>query len=113
MTRAEPEPIDPHRLRHVEAARLRSRAIRGAIVKAALGMIFLLGALSYALGPTPRDRASLAWMAGLVVLSTFNVGLGLRTVSRVRHLRSRLWLPATLAWGLLSVVLLRLLTAWR
>jgi hypothetical protein len=104
---------DPHRLRHVQAARLRSKAIRGAIGKTALGMIFLLGALSYAFGPAPRDGASLAWMAGLVVLSTFNIGLGLRTIARVHHRGGRYWLPATLAWGLLSVVLLRLLTAVR
>jgi hypothetical protein len=48
-------------------------------------------------------------MAGLVVLSTFNVGLGLRTFSRVRRQAARVWLPATLLWGVLSAALLRML----
>jgi hypothetical protein len=101
------------RLRHVQAASLRARAIRGALGKAALGMLFLLGALSYALGPAPHDRISLAWMAALAVLSTLNVGLGLRAIARVRHRGRRLWLPATLVWGVLSVVLLKLLSGSR
>jgi hypothetical protein len=100
-------------LRHVQAATLRARAVRGALGKTALGTLFLLGALSYGLGPAPHDRSSLLWMAGLVVLSTFNVGLGLRTLSRVRHRGGRLWLPAALAWGVLSVVMLKLLSAGR
>jgi hypothetical protein len=101
------------RLRHVQAATLRARAIRGAIGKATLGMLFLLGALSYALGPAPRDGISLLWMAALAVLSTLNIGLGLRGIARVRHRGRRIWLPATLLWGILSVVLLRLLSANR
>jgi hypothetical protein len=101
------------KLRHVQAASLRARAIRGALGKAALGMLFLLGALSYALGPAPRDRTSLLWMAALAVLSTLNIGLGLRGIAQVRHGGRRIWLPATLAWGVLSVVLLRLLSASR
>jgi hypothetical protein len=96
-------------LRHVRAAQLRARAIRGAIGKAVLGTVFLLGALSYAFGPTPYQSASRTWMAILVVLSTFNVGLALRTFSRVRRRGGKLWLPAALAWGLLAAAVLRIL----
>jgi hypothetical protein len=49
------------------------------------------------------------WMACLVVLSTFNVGLGLRTFSKVNRTAARFWLPATLAWGLLSAAVLKIL----
>ncbi len=48
-------------------------------------------------------------MAGLVVLSTLNVGLGLRTFCRVRRRAARLWLAATAAWGVLATVLLKIL----
>jgi hypothetical protein len=97
-------------LRHVRAAQLRARATRGAIGKAVLAMVFLLGALSYAFGPV-ADQTSRTWMAALVVLSTLNVGLSLRTFSRVRHRGARLWLPATIVWGVLSAALLRMLLA--
>jgi hypothetical protein len=50
-------------------------------------------------------------MALLVVLSTFNVGLGLRTFSRVRRRARRFWLVATILWGLLATGLLRILLA--
>jgi hypothetical protein len=93
----------------VRAAQLRARAIRGAIGKSVLGTLFLLGALSYAFGPAPHSPSSRFWMAGLVVLSTLNVGLGLRTFSRVRRKAARIWLPATLAWGVLSAALLKIL----
>jgi hypothetical protein len=96
-------------LRHVRAAQLRARAVRWAIGKSVLGMVFLLGALSYALGPVPHDPSSVFWMAALVVLSTFNVGLGLRTFSRANRRAARVWLPATLAWGILSAALLKIL----
>jgi hypothetical protein len=96
-------------LRHVKAAQLRARAVRWAIGKSVLGSVFLLGALSYALGPAPHAPSSVFWMAGLVVLSTFNVGLGLRTFSRVNRHAARYWLPATLAWGLLAAALLKIL----
>jgi heme/copper-type cytochrome/quinol oxidase subunit 3 len=47
----------------------------------------------------------------LVVLSTFNVGLGLHTFSRVRRQARRFWLVATILWGLLATGLLRFLLA--
>jgi hypothetical protein len=96
-------------LRHVRAAQLRAKAVRWAIGKSVLGSVFLVGALSYALGPEPHHSNSVLWMAALVVMSTFNVGLGLRTFSRVNRKVSRYWLPATLAWGLLSTALLKIL----
>jgi hypothetical protein len=102
---------DGKSLRHVRAAQLRTRATRGAIGKSALGSVFLLGALSYAFGPSPHDRNSVVWMALLVVMSTFNVGLGLRTFARVNRRFTRFWLPATLAWGVLSAALLKILLA--
>jgi hypothetical protein len=98
-------------LRHVRAAQLRARATRGAIGKAVLAMVFLLGALAYGFGPAAAQTSSRTWMAVLVVLSTLNVGLSLRTFSRVRHRGARLWLPATIAWGVLSAALLRILLA--
>jgi hypothetical protein len=105
MAAGGPEPS----LRHVRAAQLRARAIRGAIGKAVLGMVFLLGALAHVFGPVPHARSALVWMAALVVLSTFNIGLALRTFSRVRHRGARIWLPATLVWGVLSAALLKML----
>jgi hypothetical protein len=96
-------------LRQVQAAQLRARAVRWAIGKSVLGSVFLVGALSYALGPLRHEPSARLWMAGLVVLSTFNVGLGLRTFSRVNRKVARYWLPATLAWGLLSATLLKIL----
>jgi hypothetical protein len=109
-TEAERGASSPRRtLRHVRAAQLRARAIRGAIGKSVLGTVFLLGALSYALGPAPEAPVSRFWMAALVVLSTLNVGLGLRTLSRVRRKAARIWLPATLVWGVLSATLLKIL----
>ena len=100
---------DGKTLRHVRAAQLRARAVRWAIGKSVLGSVFLLGALSYALGPVRAEPNSIFWMAGLVVMSTFNVGLGLRTFSRVNRRAARYWLPATLAWGVLSAALLKIL----
>jgi hypothetical protein len=97
-------------LREVRAAQLRAKAIRGAIVRSALGSVFLLGSLSYALGPEPRSSMSELWMALLVILSTAHVGMGLRTFSRVRRRGARIWLPATVAWGVLATVLLRILS---
>jgi hypothetical protein len=102
---------DGRSLRHVRAAQLRARAVRGAIVRCAMGTLFLLGAFSYVLGPQPHDSSSVAWASALVVLSTLHVGLGLRTLSRVRRRGGRLWLPATLLWGALATVLLKILLA--
>ena len=100
-----------HSLRQVRAAQLRARATRWAIGKSALGTVFLVGALAYALGPERNLPSSRLWMALLVVLSTFNVGLGLRTFSRVRRRARRSWLVATIIWGLLATGLLRILLA--
>jgi hypothetical protein len=100
---------DRRSLRQVRAAQLRARAIRGAIGKAVLGMVFLLGALSYPFGPAPHASASVTWMALLVVLSTANIGLALRSFSRVRRRGGRVWFPATLIWGILSAALLKML----
>jgi hypothetical protein len=100
-----------HSLRQVRAAQLRARATRWAIGKSAFGTVFLIGALAYALGPDRHLSSSRLWMALLVVLSTFNVGLGLRTFSRVRRRARRFWLVATILWGLLATGLLRILVA--
>lgn len=98
-------------LRHVRAAQLRARATRQAIIQMLLGTVFLIGALSYARAPDRRAQVNLAWMSGLLVLSTLDAALGLRALVRLR-LRRRLawvWIAATAAWGLLSVVLVAVL----
>jgi hypothetical protein len=94
---------------HVRAAQLRARALRWAIGKSALGSVFLVGALAYALSPQRHSEPSRAWIAFLLVLSTANVGLGLRTFSRVRRRAARYWPIATVLWGGLSVVLVHFL----
>jgi hypothetical protein len=99
-------PQQPSRsLRHVRAAQLRARAARRAIGQVLLGSVFLVGALAYARAPDRHAGDSLAWMTGLLVLSTLDVGLGLRTLARVRRRPARLWIAATAAWGLLATVL--------
>jgi len=100
-------PPGPRSLRHVRAAQLRARATRHAIVQALLGSVFLIGAIAYALAPDKHEQASLGWMSALLVLSTLDVALGLRTVARLRlrRRRARIWIAATAAWGLLSVAL--------
>src|SRR5262245_37155469 len=98
-------------LRHVRAAQLRARATKQAIIQLLLGSVFLIGALSYARAPDRQTQASLAWMSGLLVLSTLDAALGLRTLVRLR-LRRRvawLWMAATAAWGLLSIILVAVL----
>ncbi len=105
-------PPDERTLREVQAAQLRTRARRWAIRKSALGTIFLLGALAHALGPEPRSTMTTLWMAFLVILSTVHAGLALRMFSRVKR-RRRLWPFGVIAWGVLSVTLLRILIAWR
>jgi hypothetical protein len=97
-------------LPEVRAAQLRARVIRWAIGKTAFGILFLIGALSYTVAPEPRSSSTALWMAALVILSSFHVGLGLRALSRVRGRGARLWLPATIAWGVLATVLLRILS---
>jgi len=99
----------PRSLRQVRAAQLRTRALRWAIGKSAMGSIFLVGALAYALAPQRHSDMSRTWMAFLLVLSTVNVGLGLRTFSRVHRRATRYWPVATAAWGILSTVLVRIL----
>ena len=99
----------PRSLRQVRAAQLRTRALRCAIGKSALGSAFLVGALAYALSPQRHSDMSRTWMAFLLVLSTLNVGLGLRTFARVRRRATRYWPIATAAWGILSTVLVRIL----
>jgi hypothetical protein len=95
----------------VRAAQLRARATRQAIIQVLLGSIFLVGALAYAWAPDRHAQASLAWMAGLLVLSTFDVAVGLRTLARLRLRRrsQRLWVAAAAAWGLLSTALVAFL----
>jgi hypothetical protein len=104
-----PVPAGARALRQVRAAQLRARAIRWAIGKSALGTAFLVGALAYALAPQRHSELSHLWMAFLLVLSTLNVGLGLRTLSRVRRRAARYWPIATALWGLLATVLVRIL----
>ena len=98
----------PLSLRQVRAAQLRARATRHAIVQALLASVFLIGALAHALAPDRHAQGSLLWMSALVVMSTLDVALGLRTLVLLR-LRRRLawiWMVGTAAWGLLSTALL-------
>jgi hypothetical protein len=98
-------------LRHVRAAQMRVRATRQAIIQMLLGTVFLIGALSYARAPDRHDQTNLAWMSGLLVLSTLDVALGVRALVRLR-LRRRLawvWTAATGAWALLSIVVIAVL----
>ncbi len=99
----------PRSLRYVRAAQLRVRALRWAIGKSALGSLFLVGALAYALSPQRHSDLSRVWMAFLLVLSTLNVGLGLRTFSRVRRRAARYWPVATVMWGALATALVNIL----
>ena len=104
-------PAGARSLRHVRAAQLRARATRQAIIQMLLGTVFLIGALSYARAPDRHAQASLAWMSGLLVLSTLDAALGLRALVRLRMRRKNawVWMAATAAWGLLSVVVLAVL----
>jgi hypothetical protein len=98
-------------LRHVRAAQLRARATRQAIIQMLLGTVFLVGALSYARSPDRHAQPNLAWMSGLLVLSTLDAALGLRALVRLR-LRRRLswvWMATTAAWALLSIVVVAVL----
>src|SRR6478752_8387309 len=98
-------------LRHVRAAQLRTRATRQAIIQMLLGTVFLVGALSYARSPDRHAQPNLAWMSGLLVLSTLDAALGLRALVRLR-LRRRLswvWIAATAAWALLALVVVAVL----
>jgi len=98
----------PLTLRQVRAAQLRARATRHAIVQALLASVFLIGALAHALAPERHEQGSLLWMSALLVMSTLDVALGLRTLTRLR-LRRRLgwlWMAGVAAWGVLSTALL-------
>jgi hypothetical protein len=99
----------PRALRQVRAAQLRTKALRWAIGKSALGTVFLVGALAYALSPQRHADSSLLWMAFLLVMSTLNVGLGLRTFARVRRVATRYWPLATALWGLMATAVIRFL----
>jgi hypothetical protein len=105
----QPPPGEGHSLHQVQAAQLRAKAIRWGISKSIFGTVFLIGALAYALGPDRNTQSSRMWMTLLVVLSTFNVGLGLRTFSRVRGKGRRSWLVPTILWGALATGLVRIL----
>ena len=98
-------------LRHVRAAQLRARATRQAIIQLLLGTVFLIGALSYARAPDRHAQANLAWMAGLLVLSTLDAALGLRALVRLRLRRkfAWLWIAATGAWALLAIIVVAVL----
>ena len=100
--KAPPEIGKPRSLRHVRAAQLRARHEEQADLR-------VVGALAYALSPQRHSDMSRTWMAFLLVLSTVNVGLGLRTFARVRRRATRYWPIATAAWGILSTVVVRIL----
>jgi hypothetical protein len=91
-------------LRVVRAAQLRARATRGAIVQILLASTFLAGALAYARAPDRASDQSVLWMTGLLVLSMVDVGLGTRTLARLRRAPPRRWIALTAAWGLLSTL---------
>lgn len=112
---------------HLRAAQLRARAIRGGIVRIALGTLFLVGALAHALSPQRHEISSRLWMTGLLLSSTLNVGWGLRAISSAQASGARLpashrswrgtwrgtwrstWMYATGAWAVLGLALLGLL----
>ena len=98
-------------LRYVRAAQLRARATKQAIIQMMLGTVFLVGALSYARAPDRHTQGNLGWMAGLLVLSTLDAALGLRALVRLRLRRKFVWvwMAATGAWGLLSIVVVAIL----
>jgi hypothetical protein len=93
----------------VRAAQLRARATRRAIGQILLASVFLVGALAFARAPDRLARGSVLWMTLLLVLSMLDVGLGLRTLARLRRRAPRLWLAATAAWGLLSTLVVGIL----
>jgi hypothetical protein len=96
-------------LRHLRAAQLRARVVRGGLVKLAFGTVFLVGALAHALSPERHEQSSLFWITLLSLMSTVNVALGLRSLARARRLVGRSWVPIAGAWGFLAVALLGLL----
>ena len=100
---------DGARLSQLRAARLRTRAVRGGLVKLAFGTVFLIGALAHALSPERHTSVSVLWMTLLLIMSTLNVALGLKSVARARRLTARAATLAAAAWGVLALVLVGLL----
>jgi hypothetical protein len=98
-SRSEPLP-------EVRAARLRARLRKRAIIQALLGSVFLIGAIAYARSPDRHASANITWMTALVLLSTFDVAAGLRTLALLRRRAAAWWLLGSAAWGVLSVALL-------
>jgi hypothetical protein len=96
-------------LRQVRAAQLRGRARKRAIFQVLLGSIFLVGALAYARAPDRHAQVSIAWMAGLLVFSTFDVAMGLRMLARLARRSPIWWALGSAAWGGLSTALLAFL----
>jgi hypothetical protein len=90
----------------VRFAVLRAKARRRALVQLTLATTFLVGALAYALGPDRHERTGLLWMTGLFFLSTIQVASGLSTFARLGRKPRRAWLVPTVAWGLLSLLVL-------
>jgi hypothetical protein len=98
-------------LKHVRAAQLRASAVRWALGKTAFGLVFLIGAMAHAMTPRPLEGTSALATMMLLLLSTLNVGLGMHGFAKVRHRGLRLWLPATILYGLSATVMLRLVAA--
>jgi len=78
-------------------------------VKLAFGTVFLIGALAHALSPARHERVSLLWMTLLLIMSTLNVGTGLRSMARARRRRGRAAVAVAAAWGLSALVVIGLL----
>ena len=92
----------------VKAAQARAVAGRWSLGKLALGTVFLVGAMSYALGPERQSRQSV-WASGLLLLlSTVYVGLALHGFSRVRQRGKRLWVVLTVAWAVLAGAIMKI-----
>ena len=107
--RERPSPAEARAGGHLLAARLRARATRAGLVKLAFGTVFLIGALAHALSPARHDRVSLLWMTLLLIMSTLNVGTGLRSMARARRRRGRTAVAVATAWGLSALVVVGLL----
>ena len=97
------------RLSQLRAAKLRARAVRGGLIKLTFGTVFLIGALAHALSPERHDGMSVLWMTLLLMMSTINVALGLKSLARSRRLTSRAATLAAATWGVLALVLVGLL----
>ena len=96
-------------LRQVRAARLRGRARKRAIIQVLLGSVFLIGALAYPRAPDRHAQVNIAWMAGLLVMSTADVALGLRMLARLARRAPAWWVLASAAWGGLATALIAVL----